>query len=238
MPFKSGEETGEYPTPARRLQRDQESLWAELLELTADVESALVASLRALTEHRADLVAVVKERERSIDLSEVEIERECLRILALYDPTASDLRRLVTVLKVTDDLERMADVAVHLAVRARKLTRDHGPWPVPESIAAVSRDVLDLARVSFRALRAGDADEARALIADDRRIARQCHAIRRDLKASLNREPERAAFWFRIMSTTRNLERVAEHVENIAERVIYMKEGTLVRHAGDHRLSP
>jgi phosphate transport system protein len=231
MPSEIGGETGQVPSPARRALRDQEALWAEVLKLASAVETTLVTSIKALTDGRPDLAAEVKDQERLIDRWEVQIEQECLRILALYDPTASDLRRMVTALKVNDDLERMADLAVSIAKKARKLASAPTSVPIPEPLIALTKEVLSAVRDSLDALAQGDTEAARAVIAADRQINRKRQAMLRQLKQTIRQDPDRASTWLRMMSTTRNLDRIADHARKIAVSVIYMKEGTIVRHA-------
>ena len=100
--------------------RDQEALWVDLLKLAGTVEEMLTLAVQGLTEGRGDLTAEVKAREQAINGWEVQIERECLRILALYEPVASDLRRLSTVLRVNGDLERISNLAHNVAKRVTK----------------------------------------------------------------------------------------------------------------------
>src|SRR3954447_24559418 len=108
-------------TLGRHFLRDMEGLWGEILKLAAVVESALTTSVRALCDGRADLAAEVKGGENAIDRWEVRIEQLCLKVLALHQPVASDLRRVAAILKINGDLERIADLANHIASRARKL---------------------------------------------------------------------------------------------------------------------
>jgi len=96
-------------------------------------------AVQALCEGRADLVAPVKAGEREVNGWEVRIERECFRILALYEPVASDLRRTVSVLRIKGDLERVGDLATKLAKRARRHTKDLQDAPIPDSLAALAR---------------------------------------------------------------------------------------------------
>ena len=233
MPTGGGEEGGHGPSPARRALKEQDALWAEVLKLASSVESELITSMQALCIGRADLVAVIKDQRRSIDDWEVRIEQECLRILARYDPTASDLRRMVAVLKIDEDLEQLANLAEHVAKKAKKLAKDPNTMPIPESLKNLSRKVMDSVRNSLGALVKGDANTVRTLIARNPEIERDCHTVRQELKQQIPQEPERSTVWFRMMSVTRNLERIADHASNIARSVIYMKEGTIVRHAED-----
>ncbi len=137
MPAEIGGDSGEPPFPARRAHRSVQALWAELLSLSLVVQTALVTALRALVEGRAGVAAEVKSQERSVDRREIVIEQECLRILALYDVTASDLRRMITVLKVNRDLERLAGLATQVARKVEKLTRDPDRVPLPEPLKAL-----------------------------------------------------------------------------------------------------
>jgi phosphate transport system protein len=217
-------------TLGRHFLRDMEGLWAELLRLAAVVETALSTSVKALCDGRADLAAEVRGEERTVDRWEVQIERECLKVLALHQPVASDLRRVAAVMKINSELERMADLAEHIAKRAKKLAREPRPAPVPQELEAMAMEALDAVHDSLDALVQCDADLARAVIHADRSIDRHRRTILQELKQMIRRDPERVNTWLRLINTTRNLERIADHATNIAEAVIYMKEGEIIRH--------
>ncbi|MBX6314035.1 MAG: phosphate signaling complex protein PhoU [Isosphaeraceae bacterium] len=219
----------------RHFLRDMESLWEEILKLAAVVENALSTSVRALCEGRPELAAEVDQGEQAIDDWEVKIERECLRILALHQPVASDLRRVAAVLKINSDLERMADLAAHIAKRARKLATEPNPVPIPARMETLGQEVLAEVHDALDALAKGDAALARAVIASDRRIDLHRQAVVKELKQAIRREPQRVNTWLRLINTARNLERVADHATNIAEDVVYLKEGDIIRHVGSHR---
>jgi phosphate transport system protein len=231
MPSELGGEAGQVPSPARHALRDQEALWTEVLKLASAVGTAVVTSINALTDGRADLADEVKDQERLIDRRKVQIEQECLRILVLYDLVASDLRRMITALKVSDDLERMADLAVSIAKKAKNLASVPTFEPIPEPLIALTEEVQGAVRDSLDALVKGDTEAARAVIAADHQINRNRHAIQRQLKQTIRQDPERAITWLRMMSTARHLSRIADHARKIAMNIIYMKEGTIVRHA-------
>src|SRR4051812_34235466 len=118
---------GERVTVGRHFLRDLEGLWAGVLKLAAVVEDSLNRSVRALCDGRADLVEEVKRGERAVDRWEVQIERECLKILALHQPVACDLRRVATVLKINGNLEKMSNLARNIAKRVKKQTSDSPP---------------------------------------------------------------------------------------------------------------
>jgi phosphate transport system protein len=219
-------------TLGRHFLRDMERLWGEVLRLAAVVESALGTSVRALCDGRADLAAEVKGGEDAIDRWEVQIEQECLKVLALHQPVASDLRRVAVILKINNDLERMADLAEHIAKRARKLASSLQAVPIPQQIEDMALEALSAVHDSLDALTKCDVDMARAVIAADRRIDRHRRAVLKELKQSIRQNPEHVTTWLRLINTARNLERVADHATNIAEAVVYLIEGDIIRHVG------
>jgi phosphate transport system protein len=218
-------------TLGKHFLRDLESLWTQVLKLAAVVEEALNTSVRALCDGRADLAAGVKLGEQIIDRWEVQLERDCLRVLALHQPVASDLRRIAVVLRINGDLERMADLARHIARRAKKIASSPTPMAIPEDLEAMAVESLAQVRDSLDALIKGDVTLARAVIHGDRRIDRHHRLVRKNLKAAIRRDPDRLNTWLRLINTARNLERVADHATNIAEAVLYLKEGDIVRHS-------
>jgi phosphate transport system protein len=222
----------------RHFARDMERLWDEILKLAAVVETALTTSVRALCDGRADLAAEVKGGEKAIDRWEVQIEQECLKMLALHQPVASDLRRVTAVLKINNDLERMADLAEHIAKRAKKLATALVPVLISPEIEAMAREALHAVHESLNALAKGDAELARKVIAADRRIDRHRRAVLKELKQSIRQNPDRVSTWLRLINTARNLERVADHATNIAEAVVYLKEGDIIRHVSTRRPVP
>jgi phosphate transport system protein len=219
----------------RNFLRDMERLWSEVLRMAAVVEVALNTAVRALCDLRSDLAAEVRGGEAGINRLEVEIERDCLRILALHQPVASDLRRVAAILRIDRDLERMADLAEHIANRARKLSGEVSPIAIPPELEALALAVLEGVREVLDALVQTDAERARAVIARDRGIDTQRRVVTRLLKQSIRDDPQRLNAWLRLINTARNLERIADHATNIAESVIYIKEGDLIRHVVDRR---
>jgi phosphate transport system protein len=217
--------------PGRHALREQEAVWSEFLAMGQAVVDSLEKSVTALREGRGDVVAEVKELERSSDREEVRIEQSCLRILALFEPVASDLRRMATILKVSRDWERIADLAARIARRARKLVRGwEGAVAVPGSLKKLGSDVLDQTRASYESLASRDSSAARALITGDREIDRGYRRFRREMKDALRRDPAQLDAWLQLMSIGRHLERIADHATGIAQTVVYLEEGVIVRH--------
>ncbi len=217
-------------TLGRHFLRDMEELWRQLLKLAAVVESALNTSVRALCDGRADLAALVQSGDGSIDRWEVQVERDCLKVLALHQPVASDLRRVAAILRINSDLERMADLARHIAKRARKLTEEPVGRALPRGLELMATEALEQVRESLDALTHGDVDLARAVIAGDRKIDRHRRLVVEQLKQGIRDDPDRLDSWLRLINATRNIERVADHATNIAEAVVYLKEGDIIRH--------
>jgi phosphate transport system protein len=223
---------GERVTLGRHFLRDLEGLWAGVLKLAAVVEDALNRSVRALCDGRVDLAEEIKGEERTIDRWEVQIERECLKILALHQPVACDLRRVAAVLKINASLERMSNLARNIAKRVKKQSSDvrAGFMPVPEQLESMALETLEQVRDSLDALAKSDALLARAVIAGDSRVDGRYRAVLAQLKNEIRRSPERLNTWLRLINTARNLERIADHATSIAEAVVYLKDGDIVRH--------
>jgi phosphate transport system protein len=219
-------------TVVRHVLKEQQDLWNEVLKLAATVSAALTASVQALRDNRTDLAREVKIEEKAIDNWEVRIEQECVRILARYGPTASDLRRVIAAMRVSSELERMADLAEHIANRVRKRVATADTAPVPGSLDALATASLALVHDSLSALEHDDAGLAQAVIREDRGVDRLRRTVLRELKDAIRQEPDRVDTWLRLINTARNLERVADHAANIAETVVYLKEGDIIRHGG------
>jgi phosphate transport system protein len=217
--------------PVRHALREQEALWREFLMMGQNVVGSLEKGVAALCEGRIDVVAEVKALERDSDREEVLIEQNCLRVLALFEPVASDLRRMATVLKVTRGWERIADLAVQIARRARKLAHESDSVvTVPDSLKSLASDVLDQTRASYETLAARDAMRARTVIAEDRTIDRRYRRFRREIKDSLRRDARQIDAWLQLLSIGRHLERIGDHAADIAETVVYLEEGIIIRH--------
>lgn len=219
-------------TLGRHFLRDLEGLWGSVLKLSAVVEDALNRSVQALCAGRTDLAAEVCTTDLTVDRWEVQIERECLKVLALHQPVASDLRRVAAVLKISADLERMGDLARHIAKRVAKLADDPLAFPISPPLEELAVDALNQVHDSLDALTDCDTSLARRLIVGDREIDRHYRGVLKEIKQSIRDHPERIDNWLRLINTARNLERVADHASNIARAVIYLKEGDIVRHVG------
>jgi phosphate transport system protein len=217
-------------TLGRSFLRDMEGLWAEVLKLAAVVEDALNTSIHAICDGRVELAEALKHQKYAMDRWEVQIERECVRVLALHQPVASDLRRVTTVLKINGDLERLCDLARHIAKRVKKLSGDPEAFPIPQPLENLAISALSQIRDSLDALAQSNVARAYAVIAADRQVDLDYRAVQKQLKIEIMRKPERINTWLRLVNTARNLERIADHAAKIAESVVYLEEGEILRH--------
>ena len=227
--------TAVHPDRLRRLSgrhalRDQDILWAEFLAMGRTVVDSLAKSIDALCEGRLEVVPEVKSVEQESDREEVRIEQECLRILALFEPVASDLRRLATILKVNRDWERIADLAARIARRARKLAKKSRGVPIPEPLKSLARDVLAQVRASYDALAGRDAGRAGPSSTATARSIGNTAGSARSSRKTLRQDAGQLDAWLQLMSTARNLERIADHATDIAQTIVYLQEGIIIRH--------
>ena len=213
------------------IRREIEKLKKMILSLSAVVEERVQKAVRSIEERDAALASEVIEGDGEIDRAEVGVEEECLKILALHQPVAIDLRFIVAVLKINNDLERIGDLAVNIAERAQFLCQDEG-IEAPFDFVEMSEKALAMLRKSLDALMDMDPDLAREVCASDDEV----DEINRDMYAKIaegvHQNPEHTAPLLSYLSASRHLERIADHATNISEDIIYMIEGEIIRHGG------
>lgn len=214
---------------SKHLQRDLDSLQRQLMNLFAIVEQMIDSSIRALCEKRLDLASNIRAIDRQVNEMEVLIEEDCLKILALHQPVAANLRRISAVLKVNTDLERIGDLAKNIAERAEGVHQY--PWfPIPDQLAEMARQATQMVRMALDAFVASDSQLAQKVIHCDSAVDafnRQIIGELVDLMRSDSTLLDPALHCF---SATRHIERIADHAENIAEDVVYFVDGDIVRH--------
>lgn len=214
------------------LDRDLETLHRHIMSMCAEVEEIVH---RAVEELGKPDVAVSKElvdRDDDIDRWDVRIEEECLKILALHQPVANNLRRVTAVLKIAWELERVADVAVNIAERAAELAS--GPEiPIPDKLSHMAHVALDMLRLSLDAFVAQDSRLARDVCRQDDIVDTLNREIIDELLETMKRSPELIEPAMQLFSASRHIERVADHATNIAEDVVYLVEGEIIRHRAE-----
>lgn len=197
--------------------------------MASHVEDILQEACQAVFDADEALARRVVARDEAIDAEEVDVETEVIRLLALYQPVGSDLRLLCTVLKVNNDLERIADCAVNVAERAKHLdvtTLPDRQTDLREMVPLV-RQMLRHAIEAYASQEAGDAK--RVFQNEEATDALYGQIIRRVVQEAA-REPDKIAAYLDLLSVAKNLERIADHATNIAEDVIYLSTGEIVRH--------
>lgn len=211
------------------LQREIETLKKNVLSLCALVEEQAEMAVRALLERDERSAVQVEHRDVEIDQREVEVEEECLKLLALYQPVAVDLRFIICVLKINNDLERIGDLAVNIARKAATFSA-LPRLPIPFDLQGMWRSVQAMLRDALDALVNFDASLAQEVCARDDEVDRMKRENRRRAEEQMRVDPEKTSAMLTLMAASRNLERIADHATNIAEDVIYMVQGSIVRH--------
>jgi phosphate transport system protein len=211
------------------LQQDLEHLQYSVLRLAGYVEDAVLSATAALRDRDPDAAADVIDGDAAIDELENEIQDECLKILARHQPVAVDLRRITAVLMITTDLERIGDLAVDIAERA--ISVSHPPHvAIPARLDHMTERALAMVRASLDAFVHLDPVAAAAVIRADDEVDRDNDEIIRLLVAEMKRGPDVIDPALSLFSAVRHLERIADHATNIAEDVIYLVNGDMVRH--------
>lgn len=211
------------------LQRELERLKRKVLALGALVEDNLRLAFNAIETRNVDQAHRVITTDLVIDQNEVDVEEECLKLLALYQPVASDLRFIVAVVKINSELERIGDLAVNIGERAVQLSTEP-PEPVPHTMSVLSDRVRAIIEKALDGLVRQDAVLARVVLAADDEIDALYEQLIDELKERLRADSVHVDTLVLLFSVARYLERLADHATNIAEDVLYMVEGDIHRH--------
>ncbi|MAG92575.1 MAG: phosphate transport system regulatory protein PhoU [Planctomycetaceae bacterium] len=211
------------------MKRDLEKLHRDLLSMCAMVEEMIHQAADQLSNPDFEQARELDARDNDIDAREIALEEECLKILALHQPVAVDLRRITSVPKISGELERVADLAVHVAERACGLI----PSPqieVPPKLTQMVEHAVTMLHQSIDAYVALDCELARAVCENDNVVDDLNREIIDALLRSMRAAPESVEPLMHLFSASRHIERVADHATNIAEDVVYLVEGEIIRH--------
>jgi phosphate transport system protein len=214
---------------SEHLRREIDLLKQKLLAMSAVVEASVANATRSIVERDINLANAVIKSDIDIDEMEVEIEEDCLKILALHQPVAIDLRFIIAVLKINSDLERVGDLAVNIAERSAYLSTQEKIC-MPFDFSGMTSKVQKMLTHSIDSLVNLDTRLAHRVRATDDEI----DAINRDMyqmvKEELVSNPEQTNCLLHSLSVGRHLERIADHATNIAEDVVYLVDANIVRH--------
>ena len=214
------------------LERAIDELKRLILSLGADVEESVRLSVQSLTQRKSEQALKVIEADYKIDQSEVFIEEECLKILALYQPVANDLRLIISILKINNDLERIGDLSVNIAERAVYLSTE-ARADLPFDLQDMAEKVRSMLKRSLDALVNRDEKLARKVCEDDDAVDDLNREMYVCVEQTIKKDPDNLNSYIQLLSASRYLERIADHTTNIAEDVIYLVTGEIIRHGSD-----
>lgn len=201
----------------------------KLLKMGSLVEEALRDSIQALVERDDDLANRIIDNDRVINTLDVEIDEESIRLIALRQPKAGDLRFITMAMKITTDLERMGDLAVNIAERARELNRE--PQLKPYIDIPKMREIAQgMTRDALGAFVRKDNKLAMDVIMRDDEVDDLKHSVLEELAFFMAQDPTTVSRAMKISFIATYLERVADHATNIAEMVVYLVDGRIIRH--------
>src|SRR5512143_3837478 len=210
-------------------EKDIEALKERVLKMGGIVEEQIRKSITALVERDRNLAVEVIDGDTIVNHYDVEIEEECIRILAIWQPTGSYLRFVTTAIKIITDLERMGDLAVDICERSMELLDEPQLKPyidIPRMAEAAQKMLKD----SLDAFVARDEELALSVCAADDFVDNLNHQIFNELLVYMLQDPKNISRAVRLTYITKYLERIADHATNIAEMVVYMVQGKVIRH--------
>ncbi|MFQ5455103.1 MAG: phosphate signaling complex protein PhoU [Nitrospirota bacterium] len=213
----------------RHFDEDLKRLKAKLLKMGSMVEEQIHRSIKSLIDRDSDLAQKTIEKDHKVNALEVEIDEECIRLIALYQPKSSDLRFITTGMKIITDLERISDLAVNICERAQELNKESQLKPyidIPRMAEASSKMLKD----SLKAFVNRDTNLALKVCRDDEIVNELNRQIIRELITFMMENPHTITRAIKIMFISRYLERIGDHATNIAEIVVYLVEGKVIRH--------
>lgn len=216
--------------------RDLEALHKDVVSMCTIVEDIIHKAVDEIGHTDGTLAGELRKQDKVIDQWDVKIEEECLKLLALHQPVAVDLRRIAAVLKITGELERVADLGVHIAERSEGL-KGYPNLHVPERLKQMAQISLNMLHRSIDSYVELNTKVARHVIAEDDLVDEMNLEIIDGLVETMKQTPELIEPAMHLFSASRHIERVADHATNIAEDVIYLVEGAIVRHGYDDSLS-
>ncbi|MEW6324415.1 MAG: phosphate signaling complex protein PhoU [Nitrospirota bacterium] len=213
----------------RRFDEELAELKEKLLQMGALVESQIAASIKALVERDSDLARRTVENDHKVNAMDVEIDDDSVRLIALHQPKASDLRFITTAMKISSELERMSDLAENISERAIELNEEPQLKPYID-IPRMAEHAQKMVKEALDAFVNRNVQAAWKVIRDDDFIDDLTHQIFRELLSFMMEDPHTIRRAIRITFISKYLERIADHATNIAELVVYLVEGKIIRH--------
>jgi len=213
---------------AVHLQREIDKIKKEILSLGAMVEDRFRKVIQAIKTEDLELAQYIFDKDIEIDEREIALEEECLKILALHQPVATDLRFIVCVIKINNDLERIADYAANIAQRFKTSSED--PNKFKYDYTAMADQAGNMLKMSLDALVSMDVDMAYEVRDMDSEVNKMRNDAYDAMKTDIQEHPEMVGEIINMYLISRHIERIGDHTTNIAEEVIYLIEGEIIRH--------
>ena len=201
-----------------------------LLRMGGLVEQQIARAIESLVERDSGLARDVIARDRAVNRLDLAVDEECLKLIALHQPAAGDLRFVTTAMKINTDLERIGDMAVNVSERALELNEEPILKPYID-IPRMAKEAQAMVRTSLDSFVRRDTELAQAVIEADDVVDALAHQVFRELLSFMAEDPRTISRATRILFVSKYLERIADHATNIAEMVVFMVAGKMVRHA-------
>jgi len=203
-----------------------------ILQLGGRVEESVRRAIRAVMDQDSAAAKDLLAEDNEIDALEVDVEEECLKILALHQPVAADLRYIVACMKINNDLERIGDLAVNIAFRTERIANQpQVAWP--ETIKPMAAKTREMFRSSLDSLVRQNLDACRQIVADDDIVDDMLRQVTTEIEDNIKKMPQHTIALVAILQTAKDLERLADHANSIAEDIIYLVTGEIIRHGRD-----
>ncbi len=200
-----------------------------VIEMASHVQKSIKSAIKSLNDQDIELAEEIIKNDDVIDRYEVEIERKCIRMIALYQPEASDLRLVMGIYKIVSDLERMGDEAENIAERSILLAQEPPlkPYVNLTMMAEIAHEMVEDGVISFLNR---DTEIAKKVIKRDDMVDELYHQLERELITYVMEDPRNIKKAINLSFVARHFERIADHAENIAEAAIYWAEGEMIKH--------
>ena len=213
----------------KQFTKELENIKKRILALGAVVEERVQMAIKAIDTNDADLAQEIIKKDYEIDETEVEIEEECLKVLALHQPMAIDLRFIVAVIKINAELERIGDQAVNIAERV-DVTAKREQLDFYFDYSSMGEKAQAMLKMSLDALIQLDYDRAFEVVMMDDQVDKIKREAYDKIKKAMVDNPDKIGYLINLFLISRHLERLADHATNIAEEVVYLVEGEIIRH--------
>jgi len=201
----------------------------KLLHLSTIVEEKIRKATKLIENHDREMAQSLINSDYEVDELEVEIEEDCLKILALHQPVAGDLRFIIAVIKINNEMERIADMAVNIAMRVDNISKFNHDAATSYEFGPMSDKVISMLKKSIDSLISRDTVLAKTIFLDDDFVDSYRNKCYEDIKVRIKEDPEHPGYHINTYLLARHLERIGDRAVNIAEEVIYLVEGTITR---------